>query len=216
MFSEPSESKLDLRFGILGIPIRVHPLFWLIVAFLGWNAGDPLGVLSWVAAVFASILVHEMGHAQCARHFGHSPRILLYGFGGLAIYQPESKEPTLQRAAVLICGPLAGFVLAAALIALQTTTGLFGADYLRFLYAQLLWINIGWGLLNLLPVWPLDGGQLAYTLVDGLTSFQAAKVIRILSVSTAALLSVLAFSAQQTYLALFFAYFAWINWQRWG
>jgi len=70
--------------------------------------------------------------------------------------------------------------------------------------------------LDFLPVWPLDGGQLAYTLVDGLTPFQAAKVIRILSVSTAALLSVLAFSAQQTYLALFFAYFAWINWQRWG
>ncbi len=216
MFTEPSSSKLDLRFSILGVPARVHPLFWLVVAFLGWNAGDPLAIVSWVAAVFVSILVHEMGHAQCARQFGHSPRILLYGFGGLAIYHPLRDEPTWQRAAVLISGPVAGFVLAAALIALQTSTGLFSTDYLRFLYVQLLWINIGWGLLNLLPVWPLDGGQLAYTLVDGLTPFRATKVIRILSVFTAALLSLLAFSSQQTYLALFFAYFAWINWQRWG
>ncbi len=215
MLTEPSNSKLDLRFSILGVPARVHPWFWLVVAVLGWNAGDPLGVLSWVAAVFVSILVHEMGHAQCARQFGHSPRILLYGFGGLAIYHPIRDEPTWQRAAVLICGPLAGFVLAAALIALQTSTGLFSTDFLRFLYAQLLWINIGWGLLNLLPVWPLDGGQLAYTLVDGLTPFRATKVIRILSVTTAALMSLLAFTSQQTYLALFFAYFAWINWQRW-
>lgn len=216
MLTEPSESKLDLRFKILGVPARVHPLFWLVAVFIGWNLRDTLSILLWVAVLFVSILVHEMGHAQCARQFGHSPRILLYGFGGLAIYQPESKEPTLQRAAVLICGPLAGFVLAAALIALQTSTGLFNTGYLQFLYGQLLWINIGWGLLNLLPVWPLDGGQLAYTLIDGLTSFQAAKVIRILSVSTAALLSVLAFTAQQPYLALFFAYFAWMNWERWG
>jgi Zn-dependent protease len=156
-----------------------------------------------------------MGHAQCARQFGHSPRILLYGFGGLAIYHPIRDEPAWQKAAVLICGPLAGFVIAAALIALQTSTGMFSTGYLRFLYVQLLWINIGWGLLNLLPVWPLDGGQLAYTLVDGFTPFQAARVIRILSVTTAALMSLFAFTSQQTYLALFFAYFAAINWQRW-
>ena len=214
MLTEPSRSKLDLRFSILGVPTRVHPLFWLVVAFLGWNLGDTLYILFWVAAAFVSILVHEMGHAQCARHFGHSPHIVLYGFGGLAIYDPIKDEPAWQRAAVLICGPLAGFVLAGAIIALQTSTGLFNTGYFQFLYVQLLWINIGWGLLNLLPIWPLDGGQLTYTLVDGLTPFQAAKVSRILSVFTAALLSLAAFTYQQPFIALFFAYFAVMNWQR--
>ena len=213
MLGEPPFSKLDLRFSVRGIPIRVHPLFWLVTVFIGWNLGSTVAIVTWIAAVFISILIHEMGHAQCAKTFGHSPRIVLYSFGGLAIYHPRVDEPTWRRTVVLVCGPLAGFLFAGVLIVLQASIGLFNIGYLQQIYFHFLWINIGWGLLNLLPILPLDGGQIAYTLINGLTPFQATNITRILSVLTAAILSLVAFTSQQPYLALFFAYFAVINWQ---
>lgn len=61
MFGVP-ETPYDLRFQLLGMPVRVHPLFWLVAAMLGWrNENIPL-VLIWVGCVFVSILVHEYGH----------------------------------------------------------------------------------------------------------------------------------------------------------
>ena len=70
---------------------------------------------------------------------------------------------------------------------------------------------MGWGILNLLPIWPLDGGQLTHILIDRLTPFQATNVIRILSVITAASISLTAFIFQQPYLALFLTEFAVMN-----
>ena len=84
LLGEPPESQYDLHFSLLGIPVRVHPYFWLVSVLMGWNQGDAKLALLWVAAVFVSILVHEMGHALVIRYYGWSPRVTLYSFGGLA------------------------------------------------------------------------------------------------------------------------------------
>src|SRR5579875_2541086 len=110
-----SETPYDLRFRALGIPVRVHPFFWLVAAMLGWQNENIPVVLIWVGCVFVSILVHEYGHGLMARAFGASPSIVLHGFGGLCIYQPDRQTPR-QRLAVLLCGPGAGFVLCLAVM----------------------------------------------------------------------------------------------------
>ena len=56
-----SETPYDLRFHALGIPVRVHPLFWLGAALLAGRADDLAVIVIWVACVFVSILVHEYG-----------------------------------------------------------------------------------------------------------------------------------------------------------
>ncbi len=188
MFAEPATTRYDLHFRLAGVPVRVHPFFWFISALLGFTARDPVFMVMWVGVVFVSILVHEFGHAFAMRRFGESPRIVLYSFGGLTIADPAPwgrTWATLPRSAqeqivISAAGPAAGFLLAGLVIATAVALGFglgFGVvtpstslltspgfKYLGELIFQLLWVNIGWGVINLLPVHPLDGGSISRSL----------------------------------------------------
>jgi stage IV sporulation protein FB len=208
MFGDPSPTEFDLRFRIFGIPVRVHPLFWLVAAVLGWNEQHPNHLLIWIPAVFVSIVIHEMGHALCARSLGNSPWIVLYGFGGFAAYHERWNVTTWQRVAITFCGPLAGFAFAA--VVFGTTIG-FGAprtEVLSTLVTYLLFINLFWGLFNLLPVWPLDGGKISYYVLQRLSPARGPGVARGLSVVCAGLLAVGAAMISEFFLAVFFGILA--------
>ena len=88
ILAEPSPSQGDLHFTLLGFPVRIHPLFWLVGAVLGSCAGEPVLVLMWVVAMVLCILLHELGHAVVMQAYGYRPSIVLYSFGGLAIPHP--------------------------------------------------------------------------------------------------------------------------------
>src|SRR5260370_39885036 len=111
MFGTVAPTPYDLRFSLFGIPVRVHPFFWLVSLIMGWPLHEPKLILIWVACVFVSILVHELGHALTAKYFGWPPHIGLYSFGGYASYQPTWGHSTARTILVLIAGPGAGFVL---------------------------------------------------------------------------------------------------------
>ena len=185
MFQPPPPTRYDLRFSVAGIPVSVHPLFWLIALLLG-STGDILLVPLWVGVIFVSILVHELGHALAFRRYGQRSQIVLHFAGGLTIPEPVywgsgyanvSLSPN-QQIFISLAGPGAGFLLAALVIALVTIAGgsvlttwllgfiplpvnallPFGGRILSVLVTMLLWVNIFWGLINLVPVYPLDGG----------------------------------------------------------
>lgn len=150
---------------MFGIPCRVTPWFWGVSAFMGWGLSRQPALLAiWVACVFASILVHKLGHALVARLLGASDvRVVLYEMGGLAIH--TGRMGRLSRAAIALAGPGAGFLLFGAVYA-----GLhYGPPHLDPRLARassfLVWINLVWGAVNLLPVYPLDGGQVAQQLL---------------------------------------------------
>src|SRR5262249_6404048 len=105
-----SETPYDLRFRFLGIPVRVHPMFWLVAAMLRWEPNNLPMVLLWVACVFFSVLVHEYGHGSMAWRFGSDPSIILWGGGGLC-YTHAERQTREQRLAVVVAGPGAGFLL---------------------------------------------------------------------------------------------------------
>ena len=78
LIGEPARTQGDLNFQIGGIPVRVTPWFWIIAVLLGWsssNNGNPRLLLTWVLAVFASIMIHELGHALAFRYYGDSVRM---------------------------------------------------------------------------------------------------------------------------------------------
>ena len=75
------------HFRIAGIPVRVEPVFFVIMGLLGLQlAEESLAlVLIWIAVATVSILVHELGHALTLKAFGQPSHIVLQGFGGVTI-----------------------------------------------------------------------------------------------------------------------------------
>jgi stage IV sporulation protein FB len=188
---EPQPTAYDLQFRVAGIPVRVHPLFWLMALILGAQGKPGPELLIWVAVVFVSILAHELGHAFMSRYFGQSARIALYLMGGLTISESSAyglnsgrrrSSTASSQILVSVAGPGAGFLLAGVLVAVIFAAGsqvsldwvgwlpalspelvppLSEARYMDVVLTDLLWVNMFWGLVNLLPIYPLDGGQIA-------------------------------------------------------
>ena len=169
MFAEPARTPYDLNFRLFGFSIRIHPLFWLGAALLGANTLDAglHFLLIWIVVVFLSILVHELGHAVAFRRFGSDSHIVLWMFGGLAVpYSAVSGR--VRRIIVYLAGPLAGFMLLGVVYGTHRLTGWGGRHGIEIahLYAWLFLVNLYWGIFNLLPVFPLDGGQVARELCE--------------------------------------------------
>lgn len=184
-FQAPPPTSLDVKFRVLGIEVTIHPLFWLIALLFGSQSGTAINIASWVIVIFISILIHELGHSMAMRYYGQDSRIVLHGFGGLAI--PTSalgygfgQRSSWQQIVISFAGPLAGFLLAALVAAsVLAVGGRVGFSWMLgiipipsatlppqyvaagFLVRAFLWVNTFWGLINLLPVFPLDGGQIS-------------------------------------------------------
>jgi Zn-dependent protease len=163
---EPDETRYDLRWRMFGTPVRVHPLFWLVSLILGYDTSIQHGVgylLAWVTCVFVSILLHEFGHVWMGRLFGSQGYIVLYSFGGLAV--GSNRVPyAWQRILVLLAGPGIQLLLFGLIWwkggQLLNVTPPAWQDAVGFVLNKLVWINLVWPVLNLLPIWPLDGGQI--------------------------------------------------------
>lgn len=171
---------MELRFRIAGIPVRIEPGFWFMSALLGWGTGNIRTVIVWIACVFVGVLCHELGHATAARAFGGQSEIILYSMGGLTSTKAVAPMGRLRSIVVSLAGPFAGFVLGGIVLAVSTmlVPGEGGiverllsrpadAHLLGVAIEFLLWINLGWGLVNLLPVLPFDGGHVAQQLLGG-------------------------------------------------
>jgi Zn-dependent protease len=190
LLAEPPRTNYDLHFRLFGIPVRVHPFFWLIALVSGARADvTPKQTFIWIVALFVSIVIHEMGHAVAILFYGYRPWITLHWLGGLASqdrgysdsygsYSGHGSRP-LTQIIISLAGPAAGFVFAGLIVALIFVAGggvhfdlggpyLFEwyfssiqSENLLYLLNDLIFINIYWGLINLLPVYPLDGGQVS-------------------------------------------------------
>jgi Zn-dependent protease len=192
---EPARTQWDLNWRMFGVPVRVHPMFWLLCVFLRANARSITELLVWVGCVFVSILLHEFGHVFMGQLFGRRGHIVLYSFGGLAIGSGDVPR-RWQRIAVSAAGPLIQLALFAA-VWLYLTGRLPGMvvddepgrltaagemldwravalslrsfpPLARSMLSNLLIINLYWALLNLLPIWPLDGGKISREVFESL------------------------------------------------
>lgn len=172
------------------------------------SASDLPGILLWTIVVFFSILVHELGHAFCGQHFGAMPGIHLHGLGGLAIF-PGGNFSRGQNIAVSAAGPAASLTLGfgALLVASVFPPSSRSAN---LLLSNLIWINFFWTFINLLPILPLDGGQIAR---DALGPSRR-EVTRWLGVICAGVIAYWAFSIGQLFLGLMLAYLGFMNYQQ--
>jgi len=160
-----------MRFRLFGIPVQVNWSFLFVAVFLGWTPQTPIGfLLVWVAVVFVSVLAHEMGHALVARGLGLPAAITLYALGGYTTFPADPRRLTPGRRTVIAAaGSAVGIVaggavwLAARANLIHPTTALG-----RYTLNIFVFVNVIWGLLNWLPIRPLDGGQIFQGLLDTL------------------------------------------------
>jgi len=242
LFQVPPPTRYDLNFSLAGFPVRVHPLFWLIAVLLGYSSGDPLQILIWVLVVFISILVHELGHALAFRRYGLSSQIILHFAGGLTV--PESTRwgsrwanvalgPN-QNIFISLAGPGAGFLLALLVIAGVVVSGgsvlttrllgvipipaiaflPFGGNVLSSFVTALLWVNIFWGVINLMPIYPLDGGSVTRNVLLQADPVNGVRKSLWISVIAGALIALAAFFfLRSLYMAILFGFLAFQSYQ---
>jgi stage IV sporulation protein FB len=230
MFGEPPPTQGDIHFQLFGIPIRIHPFFWIITLILGANSDGVPGILTWVAAVLISILIHELGHALIIKAYGFHSWIVLYGMGGITCHDPAEKHGSkantpLGQISISFAGPAAGFILAGILVGIIYLAG-HGKDMdfilplhilprwydpsrLALLVNYIFFISVFWGLVNLLPIYPLDGGQIVREILLYMNPRDGISQSLILSIFTAVIIAVLALlKLNDLFIAIFFAYLA--------
>lgn len=162
------------HFHVLGIPVRIEPFFWIAAVLLAYNLGDARLIIMWVAVVLVSVLVHELGHALALKAFGQSSAIVLHGFGGLTFSQRNLDRS--RSIVVTLAGPFAALALLGipALLLRDSEYGLdlaldYGMDDQVFgvwpVIVFAAYVNIWWSIANLLPIRPLDGGNVLTELV---------------------------------------------------
>lgn len=170
MLSGTSDSFRFFRFR--GIQVYVHWM-WFLWAFyqistrnrayssIVWNIAEYL-------ALFVIVLLHEFGHAfACRQTGGKADKIVLWPLGGVAFVQPPPRAAAELWS--IAAGPLVNVVLFPVLMVVamwSDSTGLSARvpDFGKFLY-MVWWINRGLLIFNLLPIYPLDGGQILRSLL---------------------------------------------------
>jgi stage IV sporulation protein FB len=164
MFMEPANrTPYDVRFRLFGIPIRITPFYWLVSLMLVMSVLDlPGGIVRGLILIvvwFISLLVHEMGHALWNRYYGVYSSIVLYSLGGVNIAD-ERLPQRWQRIGLSLAGPAAGFLLMGLVwVSNQYYPWSEVSVYTGWTYDYLIRTNLIWGIFNLLPIWPLDGGH---------------------------------------------------------
>lgn len=177
-----------MKFKFLNIPVYIHPTFWIFLLFFT-NIYEDFSFLNVIvgAVVFLSLLVHEYGHALTALYFGARPTITLEGFGGNAQYNGSGITPK-QDFLITLNGPL----LQSFLIALSyylLNSAIFENYYINYLFYITMRMNVMLVLLNLIPIVPLDGGQLLRNILErkfGVAGYRISVLVGIGSAAVAA------------------------------
>ena len=190
-------------FEFAGIQVFLH-WSWFLVAIIQINArSNTYSWWPWMAVeyvmLFAIVTLHEFGHALACRQVGgRADRIVLWPLGGVAIVDPPSRPGAHLWS--IAAGPLVNLALLPVFVLLTLVSAVLGvneaAPNLHTLLSAGIFINLLLFLFNMLPIYPLDGGQILRSLlwyvIGRARSLMAASLVGLIGVAA---LGLFAFAA---------------------
>lgn len=198
------------------IPIQIYPIFAVVVVAISLINSNfqPLQTIMWIGVICFSLLVHEFGHALTAVACGQRASIDLVAFGGVTRRHGRALK-AWQEFLIVLNGPLAGILLSFlsywALVTFRSSLSVHMQDLLYISY----YANLFWTFVNLLPVQPLDGGQLLRITLEGIFGLKGLKVALFLSFIISLVLSVFFFMIQFLLAGAFFLLFTFEGYRAW-
>ena len=180
---------------IFGFPLSIDPFFFVTAWLIGGRQA-PMWMVVWVVVVLIGVLAHELGHAFAGRRLGMAPWIRLMAFGGMTGWRRPLPLTPGQQIFISAAGPAVGIAIGGSVL-LAMFAGLFSSasPVVMRVVTDVMWVNLGWGVLNLLPILPLDGGHIASSvagIVAGDRGRMAARVFSIILTVTIGLWALLA------------------------
>lgn len=153
-------------FRVLGFPVQIRPGFIFFLLLIVVVSGGELGL--WLAGAIAGFtLAHELGHAVAARATGAKAEIALDFLAGYASFVPTRRLKRWERAGIAFAGPAVQIVIGLAILTVMGVDPLSRSSVTDSPAAfAIWWAGPTIGLLNLLPVLPLDGGSIAAAGLD--------------------------------------------------
>jgi Zn-dependent protease len=208
-----------LSFRLLGIPVRIGPAIVAGLLFLGLlSRFSEFFLVAWVILGIVALLAHELGHALVFRRFAVPSSIRFFVLGGLTVAEDGAAAERLsqsRQALVALAGPAVSIGIGVASLALflavdQLAVGVpFDARGIAYLW---LFVNLGWGVFNLIPIASLDGGQALRHLLGAVLPGRAGVVVGVgANLLAAALLAAIALQVGQPYVAFIAIVFGLVN-----
>jgi Zn-dependent protease len=211
-------------FRFAGVTVFLHFSWFIIAAFymtsFAKQYDKPLWGIVTYLALFAIVLLHEFGHALACRQVGGvANRIILWPLGGIAFVNPPRRPGAYLWS--IAAGPLVNVALIpvigfAFMTALHQHARGGSTDSLVF-WSQLRLINYSLLIFNLLPIFPLDGGQIVRGLLwypfGEIRSLQISSVLGLIGGALLGIAGLLAGSIWWAVLAFFLLSRAWYGWQ---
>jgi len=206
-----------IHLGSIGkTSIDVDFSFLILAAFFVFSFYDPTrGIqyaLLWVPVLFLSILLHELAHAGMIALFGYgASQVMLAGLGGVTLNKRIAKP--WHDMVISAAGPVASFVIALGAALLLRVVH--DAMLLAFL-PLLATANVAWGVFNLIPVAPLDGGGIVRNFFRIFLREKTAFLVAIwVSFIVGLLVIALGIWVKYWMMSFLVAWYLWMNWQQW-
>ena len=189
------------------IPISIHPFFWIFAALIGFLMSQTImGTVLWIIIIVISVLVHELGHATTSLIFKQNPKIELVAMGGLTSYKGK-KLKYYQQFLIVLMGPVFGFLLFALASLILWLNFITNPTLLATIKVMQV-VNLFWSIVNLLPIIPLDGGQLLRIALEAFFGIKGFKLSLLLGFIFAAVLALVSFAVRYYLLGALFFLFA--------
>ena len=207
-------------FRVFGIRVSLHWSWFLAAAILVKIRSQTAGIGGWAALIdlllaFGIVTLHEFGHALACKSVGGEARsIVLWPLGGVAFVKPPMRPSAYLWS--IVAGPLVNVILFPVTLFLVLQMQLSFGQIDRW-PVTVFWINLALLIFNMLPVYPLDGGQILQSLlwfvVGYAKSLQIASIIGLIAGGLGGLAALATFEPLMVVMAAFIVLRAWGGFQ---